>query len=197
MTIYCVAGIALATVMHAQAQHCKVDVYVSRLVPVRASMLSDAKKKATAIFGEIGVKLLVRDGLPTADRSGFCGAPIVIQLDNSAGDHGHEKALAYALPYEQSGTCIHVFVDRVLSLDPVRLNRDPIFANILLAHVLAHEIAHVLEQSFLHSEEGLMKADWSARDFQRMEHHMLPFSPEDVERIRHGIAVRVAGTAPE
>jgi hypothetical protein len=122
---------------------------------------------------------------------------MVIQLDNSKGYAGSETALAYATPYRLSGTCIHIFLDRVLSLDPVSLNHDPLLANVLLAHVLAHEIAHVLEQSSEHSEEGVMKAHWSPRDIQRMGRHMLPFMPEDAERIRHGLAVRTASARRE
>jgi hypothetical protein len=59
--------------------------------------------------------------------------------------------LAHAAPFREIGTCIHVFLDRVL----LHLNREPAFSNALLAHVMVHGITHVLEQ---HSAEGVMKA---------------------------------------
>ena len=65
-------------------------------------------------------------------------------------------ALAFATPYDR--THITVFYDRVELA--VHANTVPA----LLAHVLAHEIAHVLQSIKRHSEEGIMKARWDAHD---------------------------------
>ncbi len=64
------------------------------------------------------------------------GAPIVVQFEDEVGYHGPAKALAYATPYRESGTCIHVFLDRVLR---VSQHISQSFANTLLAHVMVHE----------------------------------------------------------
>jgi hypothetical protein len=40
----------------------------------------------------------------------------------------------------------------------VYLDRGQAFSNALLAHVMAHEITHVLEGIDRHSSEGVMKA---------------------------------------
>jgi hypothetical protein len=60
----------------------------------------------------------------------------------------------------------------------------------LLAYVLAHEIAHVLEQVSRHSTEGIMKANWDTHDLWYIEWRSLPFAAEDVEMIHQGIAFR-------
>src|SRR5580698_9505171 len=56
--------------------------------------------------------------------------------------------LAYALPYE--GTHIVIFYDRAQAAMP-----DPEGVAQLLAHVLAHEVTHVLEGVSRHSAEGV------------------------------------------
>jgi hypothetical protein len=61
----------------------------------------------------------------------------------------------------------------------------------LLAHVLAHEITHVLERTDRHSADGVMKAHWNLLDFTKMVWRPLPFAVEDVELIHRGIASRM------
>jgi hypothetical protein len=87
----------------------------------------------------------------------------------------HPGAMAYALPY--SRTTIVVFYDRVqaAAVPP------------LLAHVLAHEITHVLEGLAVHSATGIMKAKWTSKDYVEMRRRALQFTDEDVILIRHGL----------
>jgi hypothetical protein len=92
-----------------------------------------------------------------------CGTPIVLQIDSAAYSRASSHALAYATPYVKSGTCIHVFMDRVAK------GRNLSFETALLAHVLAHEITHVLQQTEHHSSDGVMKAVWSSDDYASME----------------------------
>src|SRR5882724_7286111 len=58
-------------------------------------------------------------------------------------------ALAYAFPFER--TNLVVFHDRILRFDPD-------LQTTLLAHVLVHEITHMLQGTGHHSEAGVMKA---------------------------------------
>jgi len=62
----------------------------------------------------------------------------------------------------------------------------------LLAHVLVHEITHILEGVARHSETGVMKAHWTSEDYRKMGGHHLPFAPEDVELIQLGMKSRLA-----
>jgi hypothetical protein len=187
-----VIGIMLAAGLQAQPQDCTVNVYILADVAVRGGTLLGVEVKAAAMFREIGVNVHMRTGKPARHPIHACGAPIVVELENATGYPGPPLALAYATPYKESGTCIHVFLDRVLHLGP-----DPAFSNALLAHVMAHEITHVLEQLDRHSNEGVMKARWSSEDYERMERHPLPFAPEDVDLIRKGLAKRFTHAAAE
>src|SRR5262245_52400713 len=60
-------------------------------------------------------------------------------------------ALAYAMPFE--GTQITVFYDRVKD------RPGPVSG--VLGHVIAHEVAHILQGQVRHSESGIMKAHWT------------------------------------
>jgi hypothetical protein len=66
----------------------------------------------------------------------------------------------------------------------------------VLAHVLVHEITHVLEGIDRHSATGIMKAHWNYNDYLEMRRKPLPFAHEDVNLIYDGLkAPRVAPAA--
>ena len=112
-----------------------------------------------------------------------CGADAIrikVQGNTPEGDHG--KAYAYALPYE--GHTIVVLYDRI-----VQGNGRSAAARVL-AHVLAHEIGHILEGVARHSETGTLKPTFTAKDRATMARENIGFAPEDVDLIRLGIARR-------
>ena len=94
--------------------------------------------------------------------------------------------MAYAQPYE--GVHIVVLYYRI------EANTDgPTQASTFLAHVMTHEITHLLQGFSRHSETGVMKAHWDASDFMQMAHRPLPFAPEDIDLIHRGLQLRAAG----
>lgn len=177
-------GMMMACGLQAHPQECTVEVYIINGLTLPAGTIVHARWRVVAMFREIGVNIHLRSGLPVGDRSDHCGGPIIIQLEDTPRFAVAETTLAYALPYKDSGTCIYVFLDRVI------LNRRRTFANALFAHVLVHEITHVLEQNSRHSEQGVMKARWSPEDYRRMQFDPLPFAADDVKLIRGGLAKR-------
>jgi hypothetical protein len=70
-----------------------------------------------------------------------------------------------------------------------RIERQRRFAPpvVVLAHVLIHEITHMLQGVARHSESGVMKSQWTAEDQRAMASKPLPFTPLDVELIQHGL----------
>lgn len=56
----------------------------------------------------------------------------------------------------------------------------------LLAHVLVHEIVHVLTGDGGHSPAGMMKAHWNPADCDEMLRRGLPFTPADAVLARAG-----------
>jgi hypothetical protein len=57
----------------------------------------------------------------------------------------------------------------------------------VLAHVLAHEIGHVLQCTNWHARSGVMKAHWTNLDYDAMERKPLEFTSIDVDLIRQGL----------
>jgi hypothetical protein len=104
---------------------------------------------------------------------------IRISLSTHSNPDLHPSALAYALPYE--GEHIVVFYDRL---------RRAVFGSVvtLLAHVLAHEMTHILQGFSRHSENGIMKAQWGQEDYAYMKLQTLAFTKTDLQRIRNGVA---------
>jgi hypothetical protein len=89
--------------------------------------------------------------------------------------------LAYALPYE--GAHSRVFYDRIAA-------RGNALMPHLLAHVLVHEITHILQGVTWHSGQGVMKAQWNQQDFHLMLGRSLEFASLDIDLIHDGIAKR-------
>jgi hypothetical protein len=191
MKTFWAIGIVMAG-LSAQAAECTVTVYV-RAGSSWSAMLGRAEMQAAGMFRKIGVAVRFRNGADRVNASDDgCGAPIVLTMGSQAGDQrSSEHALAYATPYSKSGTCIHVFLDRVAP------GRNPYFETVLLAHVLVHELTHVLESVDRHSEEGIMKARWDSRDQELMKAHPLPFAAIDVELIHAGIVNRMKQAVTE
>jgi hypothetical protein len=161
------------TAAAAWAQHQEVTVNLVNDDSVPLTVLFQAKTTATWLYAGIGVKLK----WSSTGKDGFS-----MQFDAGTPEWFHPGALAYSMPYAQTGTRIHVLVDRLHF--PVT---KPL-GGALLGHVLAHELAHVLEGFTHHSEAGVMKARWDSDDMKQMTRRPLAFSAQDAAAIRSGLA---------
>jgi hypothetical protein len=191
MKAYWLIGIAMEAGLSASAQDCVVTVYVHTDAVAPTGMVSLAETKTTAIFRAIGVPMRWAGAAPSKSLDNACGAPLVIRIENSEHVRVSSEALAYATPFVDSGTCIHILLDRVLRSSTAGLAPE------VLAYVLAHEITHVLERVDCHSKQGIMKAHWDPSDFRRMAYTGLAFTADDIEMIHSGIAQRMLHAAAE
>ena len=57
----------------------------------------------------------------------------------------------------------------------------------ILAHVLAHELGHILQGTDWHAETGVMQANWRAADYETMQRGPLAFTAEDIRLIGRGL----------
>jgi hypothetical protein len=89
---------------------------------------------------------------------------IIVSLSHKTPVDRLPGALAYAMPFE--GVHIELFCDRIGN---------------------APEITHILEGTDEHSDRGIMKARWNARDFAEMLRIPLAFGPQDVVKLHLGI----------
>jgi len=154
----------------------KLTVYVKNTAMVSSPDLMYAEAVATKMFSSIGVTVQWRSGKPAGD---FSLPPVYVEFVTGTPADRKPGALAFALPYE--GSHLTVFYDRI---------KTNFFPRSLLAHVLVHEITHLLEGVDRHSVTGVMKAHWNTDEYLAMRMGTLPFAPEDVELIHDGLTGR-------
>jgi len=144
-----------------------------------ASVAARAQSLAAKMFAGIGVKLEwhTYHACPMGPEQ-----PVIISLVQPTSPNLKPGALAYAEPYE--GTNISVFYDRV------QKTVDSQTVPFLLAHVLVHEIAHIVEGSDQHADTGVMKRRWDRNDFFQMAQGPLAFTEEDLQLLRNGLEAR-------
>jgi hypothetical protein len=122
------------------------------------------------IFADIGIGI-------EWSCSGGSRDTIAIGISTRTPERDFPGALAYAQPFASR---ILEFCDRVHKSVPSMQSR-------LLAYVLAHEIAHVLQGTARHSDSGIMKAHWDDHDFREMVSMNLKFTTYDVLLIHRGM----------
>jgi hypothetical protein len=177
------AAIAIAVTMETVGYTQQVSVYVQGLSVVPARVWCQAEGLADQIFARAGVTVHWHLGEPSRFRLDQ-ERPIVAEM-LATPSQLKPGVLAFARPYE--GVHIDVFYDRV------RAATEPELTPNVLAHVLVHEITHVLQGTCRHSETGVMKAHWTLQDYQEMRMKPLSFTEEDVQLIRFGVARRAIG----
>ena len=168
------------TAGHAGEPGQEVTVFLRERAYVHPEVRIPAKALAGRMFAKIGISLDWGKGEPAGESS---QAYVFIDLVAETPEDRMPGALAYALPYE--GRHITVFFDRI--------EKGPDPATVL-AHVMVHEITHLLQGVSRHSDTGVMKARWTGTDFGGMRVTPLPFTREDVDLIYLGLAKRPAST---
>jgi hypothetical protein len=158
-----------------------VPVYVENgnEIPV---VISQAEILAARLFRTAGVEIHWTSGVHSRPK----GPGVIIVSLGAASRSDPSGALAAARPYE--GIHIEVFYDRVKAV-PTSLQPT------LLAHVLVHEITHVLQGVSCHAPTGIMKARWDDADFSAMLWKSLPFTSQGIELIHLGLEKRASRAA--
>jgi len=170
------AGILFATAIRGA----DVKLSMTGLEVVPGPVRFAAAEQAARMFAVIGVRLQWTKHRPmNPDRD----LPIQVRLIRDMA--GHPGALAYANPFDPAPV-ITVLYDRIV----FATERAPEVRGAVLAHVLAHEIGHVLMKNDAHSPEGIMKAHWSGLDWPQITYGQLTFLPADADMIRRGAIAR-------
>jgi hypothetical protein len=147
-------------------------------IAVRAYGVDLAKR----MFRDIGLTLDFRRGLPLEGIGEKETQAVLIEIQSTSRAQV-SGAMGRAAPYE--GSRIVVQYDAMMWAE-----KSPRLAGILLGHVLAHEIAHVLQGVARHSADGVMKARWSKEDLEIMQLRPLQFEAFDIDLIQSGVVSR-------
>jgi hypothetical protein len=176
MKIVAMITMAMTVAMTARAD--EMTVYVKGFAAVPAPVLHQSQVLANEMFTRVNVKIDWHRDAP----SRLQWRPIMVEIATGTPAQRAPGALAFALPYE--GVHIVVFYDRIQEATQPELTPN------VLAHVLVHEITHILQGTSLHSETGVMKAHWMHADFMQMRQKPLSFTEDEVQVIRGGLAWR-------
>jgi hypothetical protein len=190
-----VAGLMVLAGVHVQAARdsrpADVTVFVEggRFPPNIVDCV--ARGSVTRMYARLGVRIDWRIG--NAARGTASGSPVTIQMRYANDNERHLPldSLAFSLPFGDGNTAVTVMYNRIQRVAD-RSGRE----QVILAHVLAHEIGHILQRSDRHVGTGVMKAHWNNQDLRAMEKRPLEFTPEDIHLIVLGLAelkVRTAG----
>jgi hypothetical protein len=174
------AGLAGMSARAGQVEE-TVTVFLSNTVIVPSQVMFVSQNLAARMFVSAGVRIVWRLGGPADLRPGR-GRAIVVRLTKDTPANYLPGATAFALP--DQGEQVTVFYGRVEQIVA------PPAVPTLLAHVLVHEITHILQGIDRHSESGVMKAHWDGGDYMAMGKKPLSFTEADVELIHRGMAVR-------
>jgi hypothetical protein len=175
----------------------RFTVRISDHASVPAASLARAKAVATHVFDAIGVEPAWRECPPGQAETVACAERprptdlFVMIVPKPMAARARVSAMMglAVLPDRGRGSHLYVFNDRVRALSSEQQEVE--FA-VILGHVLAHEIGHLLLGSNSHSSGGIMAARWFARELRRLSKGDLLFTAEEPLRIRTELLARTA-----
>jgi hypothetical protein len=192
MRISTLIALAMVVGMNTQAARAErttkqnVTVYLVNDASIPSPVLWRARTLAAEMFAGVGVRIDWRAGQRAESQLVREGA-IAVRLTLDTPEEFKPSVGAFATPSE--GVHITVLYEHLAwSL------AKPGLAPALLAHVLVHEITHILEGVARHSATGIMKANWTSGDYYDMQTKTLAFASEDIELIHRGLTQRHSHT---
>ncbi len=178
----------------------KFTVRVYNHARVSGEALERAKAEAAAVFRKIKVGTawvdcaLLGTKLPNDPgcnpRHGPTDLVLRIVPRSMTKRYGFRRdVLGFALNVKKSrfGYAVYVFLDRLQGLPGWRSAERPV----ILGHLIAHEIGHLLLGYQKHSLAGLMRPGWDRKQLRQAVNGTLNFSSRQAKRIRADVLNRM------
>ena len=173
-------------------------------------VLARAERRADRLFEQVGLETRWLH-CPTSPgqiaENPACRAPIgsadfilnLLPLSMSKKYGLKRSVFGFARPtaYGSGGDWVSLFVSRVTDLarhGSISGSHEEVEA-LILGHMLAHEVGHLLLGPRSHSPRGVMSFPWNKRTLTLMERNLLRFSRDEENRIQLELARR-AGLLP-
>jgi hypothetical protein len=100
------------------------------------------------------------------------------------------ESFGFAMQSEDGnfGTVANVFADRAGEL----VNHHGIVFGVMLGHLMAHELGHLLLGTGAHSSVGIMHVPWHNKELDMLSRGSMAFTPSQAEQMQVSIRARVA-----
>jgi hypothetical protein len=150
---------------------------------VPSDVLDGVRHEVAAIYARAGIAV-VWDDATTDVRPVLRFAVKIVPHSLGYGD-AKPHVMGVALR-ETRGAIVYVFSGRVEYF--ARVQR--ISNGTMLAHVIAHEIGHLMLPKGWHSQRGLMRGTWDRAQVDAAARGALTFTPDEVRTIREELPIR-------
>jgi hypothetical protein len=182
---FCVGGPAVAAKIGPEAP--TVTVAIHDHVGVSAEALAEAERTAKDIFRDVGlsVELVECEPAEKAQIEQACRRtqfPSHLQLTIAERSTSLVDSILGVAYVDENGTGCYSDV----FFEPTEEVHEQAYVRVgvLLGHVMAHEIAHLLLGTNSHSATGIMRAHWSSQDLEKASKHALLFTEAQGRRMR-------------
>ena len=170
---------------HSEKRLVAMTVAVCNKAHVDATILSAAEYRASGIFRPAGVAV---QWVGTGDCSTVPHGSHIAVVILSEAPVGWTSKDAMGLAPSRTGDYrrAYVFYDRVQDFVEARVDRNSHVVGlfIVLGHVIAHEIGHLLIPGDAHASSGIMRGRWRYSDWISAASGRLLFTPDQVRSIR-------------
>jgi hypothetical protein len=168
----------------------KITVAVIDFAAIAPAARLRAEQEAARILKEAGISSLWAD-IASEEQTDLPAGALVVRILPEAGSTHDPKALGVALALGPGALYATIFFDRVCerAADPVLSEAGASLA-VLLGHVIAHEIGHLLLGTNSHSRSGLMSAAWDLNDMRAIARGRLSFGSDESAKMRAEVVRR-------
>jgi hypothetical protein len=179
----------------------KVTVFVYNYAWVPSEVLAQTETQAARIYQLGGIEIQWLDcPLSPAEASQFpaCQVPpgptrlALRLLSQSMADRLRKAQDSYGFAlYPEDGS--FATVANVFASDAEQLaNSRGMKWGLILGHLVAHELGHLLLGSGSHSSTGIMHVPWYPKELDILALGLMVFRPQEAERMRTNIRARLA-----
>jgi len=213
--LYCMEGIAAPTCPALEGSQDiggRPTIRVCNVAQVDAAILHQAKQMAGQIFLQTGIELRWMDCLGRGNDASADGRPpatheivlrIIRQTKQAIDATGQFVAGQAIRPAPEAGSgMISIFYERTeMVAEQLRYQYPELKVEathgIVLGHLMAHEIGHLLLPTTAHAAAGIMKAQLDSRDWGQAVRGVLRFTQKESDLIRQGLQkTATTGTGP-
>jgi Zn-dependent protease with chaperone function len=174
--------------LSAQIPQDQADIFVQvyNMAQIGEATLVAALRQAGWIFSRTGIHVNWMEcplSNVASQNRGMCDGPapmMLLRILPRAPDAFSGEAMGFGLPVPEGGIHAAVFYSRVARLSTSAT--APVEQ--VLAHVIAHEIGHLLLGSNRHSIKGIMRGRWEYSDIRLAIARSLFFTPEEASCMR-------------